>query len=605
MNRRCGSGESWEILSKSGADKRVSFEADAMTVEANGNGVQRLGELDGRADEEHGNDDVGSGRMALVVSGRNGVDHVRDLVHRLRGWESPPRLGADWRPAVEEAPLDVLPEPMSRYAREVSGAVGCDPSLALGPMLAIAAGLMGASVRLQMGTHWHAGATVLQANVGWTGEGKGRALSLVAQPAMWQDQALAEGVKSGLATCGVGGGSTAGRDWTSRRRGAAGRAELVAEAVAPSLIVEGGTVGRWIERLGRPSPVQERGVVVWSRDLSRNGMGAQCGRSRSDRQQLMRISEELYRWDAGAGRWEIQPQISITGNVTPDLLRELRNAKRDDGFLERWLFVYPDRWAKPRSGDKVEVSAEGRDGWREMVRRLWWRPYQRRELLRGRIETVAFSAEGRAAFAEGYDRHVDEMNSVELPDDLRGVWARLETYASRFCLILAVLHEVAGMMRNDKWQMANDGEAGNGERQMADDKCQMADGERQMAGSPTVMVTVSADVAMSAWRLVKFFKSHARRVYGALDDSEAQFGPPRGAQLILGWLANHPGRETLSFGDLTRHFSSSHGYDREMLMEGACWLEARQALRAIARDEQGPKKAGRPRAREWRVFWEG
>jgi hypothetical protein len=98
-----------------------------------------------------------------------------------------------------------------------------------------------------------------------------------------------------------------------------------------------------------------------------------------------------------------------------------------------------------------------------------------------------------------------------------------------------------------------------------------------------------------------FPKGHATRVRASLHDEALQFGPPHGARLVLNWIANHPQCQTLNFGELTRHYSSSKTYDREMLMEGACWLEKRYALRAIAVDESAPRLAGRPRAREWAI----
>jgi hypothetical protein len=45
-------------------------------------------------------------------------------------------------------------------------------------------GLIGGTVRLQIAPRWFASAGILQASVGWPGDGKGRAQAYVADPAM-------------------------------------------------------------------------------------------------------------------------------------------------------------------------------------------------------------------------------------------------------------------------------------------------------------------------------------------------------------------------------------------------------------------------------------
>jgi Protein of unknown function (DUF3987) len=527
-------------------------------------------------DDDFGAEGAQNGDSAACV----GDDIDRGARSREVGLGSWPKLRADWRPAVLEAPLEVLPEAMARFAREAGRAAGCDPSLAMGPMLAIAGGLLGASVRLHMGPGWYECPCVFQANVGWRGEGKGRAHAIVTRTALEVDRELEQAFETHLAR------------WELNRRVADAASEDLADAfedrfgssiveLSPKrAMVDDGTVSHWMELLA--SPRQKRGLIVVSNDLSRHGLAATRTRARGDRQRLIRMWAELplgkERDDNGSpptpapmhgGTPVVGPQISITGNVTPEMLEEMRNPTRDDGFLERWLFVFPDRWARPKARDKFDVSADALRGWRAIVKNLWARAYRVADLQAGRPEIIRFGPEGKATFDEGYDRHVEEMNSAGFPQNLRGHWARLETYAGRFWLILTVLHHLNASLEG--------------------------------AESETTPVA-SSEAAIGAWRLVSFFKSHARRVLCALHDETVRSGPPRGARLVLGWIANHPDRETLPFSDLTRHFSSAKGYDREMLIEGAGWLEERQALRAIAQDDEyGPKRAGRPRGREWAI----
>jgi hypothetical protein len=156
-----------------------------------------------------------------------------------------------------------------------------------------------------------------------------------------------------------------------------------------------------------------------------------------------------------------------------------------------------------------------------------------------------------------------------LTEYLRGPWTRLETYAGRFWLILSLLHHAADL-------------------------------EADLVEMPVA----SKDAAVGAWRLVEFFKSHARRVYSCLHEG-LSIGPARGARLILRWIANHPKSEMVRLGELTRVYSSSNGYDREMLIQGACWLQQKKVLQAIADEGEdeggGPNPVGRPRGQAWKI----
>jgi hypothetical protein len=565
-----------------------------------------------------------------------------ELKREMRGEVAPekpwPELGGsgDWSPEILEAPLDVLPESMAKFAREVAESVGCDASYVLGPMLAIAGGLIGSSARLRIGPTWLASATVLQANLGSPGMGKGRALAYVAEPV------LALG-------CGD---------------------PKEATPIPPA--VEDGTVWAWEDLLedARPRGGQRpvRGLLVVSKDLARHGLDADAGRARRDRARLMSLWEESPATlgqgegealpsgskngrEGGAResavsrrarRYLLRPQISITGNVTPSMLREMKNAKRDDRFLDRWLFACADRRPKLRGDERAEVSAEALRGWSSIVQRLWERTQAINDGLsaggvgrgRGRRPKIlVFDEAGKAAFDEGRDRHAQELNRGRFDDKYRGTWARLETYAGRFWLILTLLQHLAdrvevgrgavesgqsavgsgqgkdeGGRMKDGSERSGRSEIPEGESRMTNGKCQMADergqpeGDRGQTARLCATPMASKEAAVGAWRLVEFFKSHAMRMQYALERSKYQYGTPRGASLVLRWITRRPELKTVNFRDLTRHYPSHKGYDHGMLMEGAIWLENRNALRPVARGGDDPaQKLGRPRGKEWEI----
>jgi hypothetical protein len=485
-------------------------------------------------------------------------------------------------------------------------AVGCDASFALGPILAVVGGLIGGSVRLQIGPRWFASAGILQASVGWPGDGKGRAQAYVVDPAieidrersqeLEQQENAAEIVAAAKKTSSA---EAAKQRERAERRRKAGDFDIKLVG-SRQVLVQDGTLSDWLRLAARDT--HARGIAAVSHDLARQGLGvpgygngiASGFGQASDRQLLMRVWDEAP-MDSGRGadpRYEwmrktVRPTISVTGTITPAMLQSMWNDKRDDGFWERWLFVSPDRLPKRDPRDQVDVSTQTLRDLSEILDALWTRALRVAEAFNEGPELLHYDEAGRAVFDEGHRRHIEQMNHAEFPHRLRGSWTRLETYAGRFWLILTVLHHVAGGQwvdgGDDKWQMAND--------------------RGQMAGMQAAPVA-SSETARGAWRLVEYFKAHTRRVLSARPSpSERCKLPPRtAAGIVMRWMRNHPDRKVVRFQELTRCYSQAHGYDRQMLLAEVNELVQRGMLREVeAEDPKGERRVGRPRSREWMV----
>ncbi len=528
----------------------------AMTCEDDANGVVECARTDGAEERELARL-IGQGTLA----------------------NSP--AGPAWLPAVEAVPLDVFPELMARLAREIGHTVGCDPGLPAGTMLSIAGGLIGRSARLVVRPWQLAGSTILYAGVGWPGSGKAQSQVYAIQPAREIERELAEEFEL----------EEMSDDWVGRRPLASGDEEnrynwAPAAVKRWRAVVDGGTVESWLRILARRG--NERGILVVSEDISRLGLNVQGIGRGSSRQALMRIWSNLtVNMDQSRDAPDdaariVEPQISIAGCVTPEMLRAMHNPKRDDGLLDHWLFVFADRSPKPKLHERREVSGVALEGWGQIAKRLWALDLKNWGRDGSGPAILRRSEDGQAAFDARHDRHVEEMNAAGFTEYLRGPWAKLDTYAGRFWLILSLLHQAADLK----------------------------------AERGTIPVA-SKEAAVGAWRLVDYFKSHARRVYSWLHDARnsgpprgarsnlrRNVGPPRGAQLILRWISNHRESEVVSFGELTRDYSSSNGYDREMLIQGMCWLEQHRVLQVVVGGEDAGKRGSRRRGRPRRRLWE-
>jgi hypothetical protein len=248
------------------------------------------------------------------------------------------------------------------------------------------------------------------------------------------------------------------------------------------------------------------------------------------------------------------PSLSITGNLPPASLADMINRRGDDGFIDRWLFVYPDRRPKLKSHQRGSVSDEATLDWSRVCRNLWNRPLDLRD--NRRCPHVAhFSDVGRATFNRLYDQHVEEVNAADFPDALRGPWAKLEEYAGRLCLVLTML-----------WYAADP----------------RADSD--------LLPSVGQDRGRDAWRLVGYFKSNHRRVRAAL---EGRGRTNDGARLVLNWISNHPEEDTLPESELTRTYPRFRD-DRALLEDSLVWLEQRNAIRRTGQDPRTGKPGRKP-----------
>jgi hypothetical protein len=483
--------------------------------------------------------------------------------------DSPPPEGEPWPPlrlgelpAVPEFPVEVLPDPLARLVAEAAGSVGCDPGMVAGPALAIAGGLIGRSASLLLGANWFAGACAFQINIGFPGDGKSPALDYAAGPVYDIDRELAEAFRAD---------KQAYLDAMQRLNEAKRRKEVGGARPDPPVPRRINIDDSTMEATFRVLAANPRGLLMCKDELSSLilGLNQYKGGAGNDRPNLLKtwsgkpILIDRVLNEFGEPIRVPFPCLSITGNLPPAMLLDLVDRRGDDGLVDRWLFVFPDRRLKLKSAQRRPVSNEAVAGWVELGRRLWARPMDTSE-GRSRPHVVYFSNPGKSEFDRLHDRHVDEVNAADFPDALRGPWSKLEEYAGRLCLILSLLRHAADPT---------------------------ADTE--------ALPLVGPDVARDAWRLVGYFKSHHRRVRAYLE-GRGLGGAPEGARLALRWIRNHPDTRAFPESELTRDVPQLRA-DRAALEDGLAWLAKRNVIRRLAAPDQPPGKRGRKPAPAWEV----
>jgi hypothetical protein len=364
--------------------------------------------LDGREDR----DDI---RRALAEADPTGPAPEPEPDDPADDW---PPLRHDPPPPVEPFPIDVLPGPAARLAEEGAESIGCAPDFIAAFLLAVAAGAIGRSVSLRLKHGYFASSSLFVAGIGPPSDGKTPALKLAAEAARWVDRILAAEHEQAIEA------------WRQESE----RAETERKKPKPPpppkrrrIDVDDITM----EAVPLILADNPRGLLMPRDELSALllGMNQFKGGKGNDRAVLLKIwaGDEIKKDRVGhVANLPIvcrHPSLSILGGLTPDMLGALVDPKgRADGFIERFLFVYPDPRPVPEWSERG-VDEELIEAWCALVAHLWQR--QMRQTDGGPAPYVCFfTADAKAAWRRHYDAHAAEMNAPDFPPHLRGAWGK-------------------------------------------------------------------------------------------------------------------------------------------------------------------------------------
>ncbi|MBY0527336.1 MAG: DUF3987 domain-containing protein [Gemmataceae bacterium] len=441
-------------------------------------------------------------------------------------------------PPVPAFPLDTLPALLARFVTEAAWATNAPPDFVAVPLLATAAAAIGNSHWLAV-TRTHRQPPVLFAGVvARPGAGKSAPFDLAKEPL---EQAERRYYK----------------EWLAAKR--AGGRDEPAPHLRRCLLDDTTTEG--MIRVLEDNP---RGLLRACDELSAvvTGMNQyKEGGKGSDRQVYLKIwSGSTIKVDRklqdGIPLVVRRPLVCIVGGIQPQVIEWMRGQQQgdrpppDDGFLDRFLLSYPDEL--PASGERWrDVSDEAYHGWDNVIKRLLALPMAD---LDGdpAPNLTPLSASGKDAWTLLTQAHADETNAADFPEWLRGCWSKLVPgYAGRLALVLHLL----------RWACDEAGDT-----------------------------AVDGESVEQAFRLVEYFKAHARKVYATMG------ADPRvpAAKRILRWLGEHRDVTTISRSDL--YYQLRGSFASPEAIGGPLWLLTQHRyVRVIqASSKSGPGRKPTP-----------
>jgi len=409
-------------------------------------------------------------------------------------------------------PVDVFPPALAEFCRQVAAATGTPPDFAGQAMLVTAGAALGNSRALCLKEHtWYEAARFYAVNVGDPSSGKTPALEAVVRPYQRRQLRLLEQYRADHAEYERKVAEYEKAAAANRARAADERPPLPLLPEEPDpperWVVDDATVEALAPRLERnPRGLlnpQDEGAA-WVR-----AMGQYKGGRGNDRQFWLKcwsgqshiVDRKTVPKENGAAVPVAiaRPFINVICGLPPDLLGELGDHRgRNDGFLHRLLFGYPEA-AAGTEWTEAAVTPEAERSWEDTLTRL--RALEMAELEGGRLghRAVRLSPEAKERWVAWWDRHAAEMRGAELPAALIGTWGKLRSYAARLTLVVHYL-----------WHAQGAGPEGD----------------------------VTAASVERAARLVEYYKSHLRRVYGRLRQT------PEDNHLleVLDWIRRKGGR---------------------------------------------------------------
>lgn len=374
---------------------------------------------------------------------------------------------------VEPFPLDVLPAPVARLIGEAARSIVCPPDMIGVPLLVTLASAIGNSRVLRLKDGWDESAVLWATVVARPGDKKTPGAKVALRPAHEVGKRLRH-----LWNQDMDEHKREQREYVLEVK-EAHKANLPAPPEPLPPVLERTTVDdTTLEQLMVILDGNPRGVIQardeldgWFRSMDqyKSGKG-------SDRQMWLSLwSSSPVAVDRKGNRESIaldKPFVCLYGTIQPGVLPELGD--REDGLLDRFLYAYPEPVRTVWSDDGISTEAErGVLNLYESLRSLEMDKDEYGDPIPTRVH---FSPEAKDLFVEVFNGHRAEMEAPGFPDQLKGPWAKLESYFARIILLLAVMRCAEN-------------------------------------GVPGVPETVEPGDVRNASVLLSYFKSNARRVF--------------------------------------------------------------------------------------------
>lgn len=342
---------------------------------------------------------------------------------------------------IPKFPSTFFPKPIEKFITDTANALSCPSDFVAMGVLVCTSAAIGNGAVLELKNSWVTGSSLYCAVVAEPGSAKTPAINKALKPLFdlqkrnfdeyetlkFQYELEKENYEFELET------------WKQNTKGKKSvkleeRPELPKAPAFQQLV----TMDSTMEALQEILLLNQRGVVKLHDELLGFFKGMNQYRSGADRQYWLSIwsNEPIIINRKGKEPIQIQkPFVSIIGGIQPDMIQEIVEASREgivnDGFIDRFLFCYPD--SVPSNWTDEDVSEEVIEDYCDIINRLYYR------LNENNPKLLRFSKEAKEAYILWYDVTERETTIAGFPETLKGVWKKLKGLHPRILLIMFML----------------------------------------------------------------------------------------------------------------------------------------------------------------------
>ena len=355
-----------------------------------------------------------------------------------------PKSSKRKRDEFEPFPVDLLPEVLQRFVTEAAAAIGCDPTMAVMPALAVCAAAIGTSRSLMIKHGWFVPSVLWTVVIGESGSQKSPPFRMATEPLKIRQSADADRHNGELQQYGddLADYKRDLKRWERNQEGDA--PERPQKPVRNRCILSDIT----IEALARILQENPRGVLTardelsgWLASFDKYGKG---GSASSDVQRWLEIyNTESITIDRKTGDDQFvhvkRPAVSITGGIQPDILSKcLTDEHKSNGLQSRLLMAYPPRQAKRWRDD--EVSDAVVRTYHDAVGELFTLKPSTGDDGNESPALLRLTDHARSVFKAFVNSHGDEQNGLH--GHLASQWSKLEEIPARLAIILHCVRQV-------------------------------------------------------------------------------------------------------------------------------------------------------------------
>jgi hypothetical protein len=288
---------------------------------------------------------------------------------------------------------------------------------------------IGNSIRAEVVPGWHESAVLYLAIVGNPGTSKSHPLSFVLKPIEDRDRANYEIYKKQKTEYDES------ITLTKKERAANGMNSFPIKPVWKQNIVSDATP----EALAETHKHNQRGVVVandelaaWIKNFDRYNKG-------SEQEFFLSVwSNKAVRINRKTSEptYLPLPFISICGTIQPSVMADMLKNRTENGFIDRILFVFPDRVVKKPWSKGIDPQWPA--FWYNILTQIMDLPFNVDDKGNPQPRVLKFAPDGMSKLKQWQAELTRESNRTK-DEALMGILAKIEVYAIRFAICLEVL----------------------------------------------------------------------------------------------------------------------------------------------------------------------